>query len=580
MIRKISDPIKLGLMCVFVCLIGILGVWLIYAQGDDPQPTDDPVSAVDIGFIPTYYEHVRPILQAACTSCHVSGEIGYDHFSVEDDALIIASAEDIAFLTSTGYMPPFPPGPESPHYLYDRSLSEDQIAIIAAWAEAGAAVGDPTTVTPVQPMTAAPDVRPDVVLQQEEPYAVNMEREDDYRCFLLDPQFVQDTYITSYDVIPGNTNIVHHTILFPGMPEQRTQAESRNALDDVPGWECYGGSGLEANVQFNAEQLRRFRPLLDEVGGFEGFYRLLQADDAAEQLAAALAIVDETGELGVLVEAAGGMEAFIGILRRYIGEDGLVAPQQTGGIIGGWVPGTTPTHFPTGTGMLIPAGGFIVMQMHYHPGSEPESDQTQLVMQLETNDEFQALRTVAIVAPVEIPCLADVEGEQCSREYAMRNVAGRRSDGLLGLCDQTLSDFANQDAANAIGSCDYVAPISGWGIAILSHQHTLGATTRTVLHPDTPDQQVLIDIPDWDFDWQGNYFFVEPIWINQGDVIRITCTWDNSLSEDNPEPRYVIWGEGTEDEMCLNYLTVLPAAPGTPPPVNVTGLVSASSGNE
>ncbi|MDZ4770323.1 MAG: hypothetical protein SGJ24_14450 [Chloroflexota bacterium] len=504
----------------------------------------------------------------------MNGEIGFDRFSMEDDSLVIDGAEDIAYYTSIGYMPPYPPGGDSPHYLYDRSLTAEQIAVIAAWAEAGAPAGDPGVVVPIVPIVVAPDVRPDLTLQMAEPYLANTEIEDDYRCFILDPQFTQDTTITSYDVIPGSTTLVHHAILFPGMPAQRAQAASRDALDEAPGWECYGGTGLDASAQLGAEQLRSFRPLLVEVGGFEGFYRLLQADDAAQQLTAALAVVDSSGELNALVEAAGGIDAFIDMLRPYIGEAGLVAPQGAGGggIIGGWVPGTTPTHFPIGTGKLIPAGGFIVLQMHYHPGAEVESDRTQLVMQLETDAAFQALRTVAIVAPVEIPCPEGAAGEGCSRDMAMRNVANPRSDGLLRLCGQTLADYADQQAENAIGTCDYSAPFSGWGVAILSHQHTLGATTRTVLNPDAPDAQVLIDIPEWDFDWQGNYFFVEPVWIDRGDVIRITCTWDNSLDDDNPEPRYVVWGEGTDDEMCLNYLTVLPAEPGTPAPVSVTAV--------
>ena len=57
-----------------------------------------------------------------------------------------------------------------------------------------------------------------------------------------------------------------------------------------------------------------------------------------------------------------------------------------------------------------------------------------------------------------------------------------------------------------------------------------------------------------DFHWQGQYLFVEPLQIARGDVLRMSCVWDNSLSDD---PRYVVWGEGTSDEMCFGTLLAL-----------------------
>ena len=47
---------------------------------------------------------------------------------------------------------------------------------------------------------------------------------------------------------------------------------------------------------------------------------------------------------------------------------------------------------------------------------------------------------------------------------------------------------------------------------------------------------------------------IDAIVIERGDVIRVECSWDRSLIDDGTEPRYVMWAEGTEDEMC--YSTV------------------------
>jgi len=62
----------------------------------------------------------------------------------------------------------------------------------------------------------------------------------------------------------------------------------------------------------------------------------------------------------------------------------------------------------------------------------------------------------------------------------------------------------------------------------------------------------LLDIPRWDFHWQGSYGLVEPVVFNPGDQLRLSCTWDNATMSD------VTWGEGTTDEMCLGsfYYTV------------------------
>ena len=56
------------------------------------------------------------------------------------------------------------------------------------------------------------------------------------------------------------------------------------------------------------------------------------------------------------------------------------------------------------------------------------------------------------------------------------------------------------------------------------------------------------------FHWQDRYQFVEPVTINFADVLRMSCVWDNSLSDD---PRYVVWGEGTSDEMCFGTVMAL-----------------------
>ena len=86
--------------------------------------------------------------------------------------------------------------------------------------------------------------------------------------------------------------------------------------------------------------------------------------------------------------------------------------------------------------------------------------------------------------------------------------------------------------------------------------HEFGETFRMTLNPDTPDERVLLDIPNWAFEWQFDYRPVDSIVVEPGDVIRVECTWDRSLAP-MPEPRHITWNEGTEDEMCYSTLSTV-----------------------
>jgi hypothetical protein len=557
---------KRSVISLWIFTVFLVTMWGVTAH-DDPLPTPeaDATEAAILEEVPTYYAQIEPILRANCMSCHMEGEFGHDSFEMDTTEEITEGAEDIALVVSTRYMPPWPPGELSPAFLYDRSLTDEQIAQIVAWAEAGAPLGELSPTVTSEHEHAEPVVEADLVLTMPEPYTPNQERADDYRCFLLDPGFIEDTFVVGYDILPQNTGIVHHTVLFPGSPAQRAEADRLNGADGQPGWECFGGTALTSGGP-DMGMMRPLFPLIRQVGGLGEMRALLQREDAVERLNDAVAVIDTDGSLSGMIAAVGGMEAIVGLLRQGLVGDPAAGNQAVQGVIGAWVPGSTPTQFPQDTGLLIPAGGFIIMQMHYNTQANDEPDQSQLVLDTAERSDLAAVRVLDINAPVEIPCPEGVTGEACDRDHAITQ-SGDGSDALLAICGQSLEQYAAQDPTNARTFCDTTVPVSGWVLSVMSHQHKLGRTTRTILNPDTPEAQILIDIPRWDFDWQGSYWFAEPIWLNEGDKIRLICTWDNSVSLDNPEPRYVVGGEGTSDEMCLNFLTMLPAEPGSPAPV-------------
>ena len=65
------------------------------------------------------------------------------------------------------------------------------------------------------------------------------------------------------------------------------------------------------------------------------------------------------------------------------------------------------------------------------------------------------------------------------------------------------------------------------------------------------DSTCAIDIPHWSFHWQGFYYYKQPLPVAGGDVVRLTCSYDNTAGS-----TALTWGEKTTDEMCLAFAYV------------------------
>ena len=90
--------------------------------------------------------------------------------------------------------------------------------------------------------------------------------------------------------------------------------------------------------------------------------------------------------------------------------------------------------------------------------------------------------------------------------------------------------------------------------------HLLGRSMKVELNPGTPGARTLLDVPAFDFDDQKLRPLPSPVDLSPGDTLRVTCTHDAGLRRQLPAlsklaPRYVVWGGGSSDEMCLGLLT-------------------------
>ena len=127
----------------------------------------------------------------------------------------------------------------------ERRLSVQDRATLVAWARAGAPLGEPGESSQAQrAVSAAPQPEPDRLLILDPPYRPDMQRQDDYRCFLLDPQLDAETYVTGYRVRPDQAALFHHAILFELGPDAVASAEALDRSEEGPGWTCFGGPGL------------------------------------------------------------------------------------------------------------------------------------------------------------------------------------------------------------------------------------------------------------------------------------------------------------------------------------------------
>lgn len=230
----------------------------------------------------------------------------------------------------------------------------------------------------------------------------------------------------------------------------------------------------------------------------------------------------------------------------------------------GWAPGQVPARYPDGAGLRMSAGDFIVLQIHYHYDLDAPADNSALQMDFTASDEpLDEVRILPFIGPVEIPCATWQDGPLCDRDAAMAAAiakygrSGVRADEANLLCGTSPDDYAGM--TNGIASSSCTLPVYGFGnlVSVLAHQHEIGETFRITLNAGRQNEKILVDIPKWDFDWQFNYAPAEDILLRPGDTLKLDCSWDRANEKPGIEPAYIVWADGTNDEMCFATITVM-----------------------
>jgi Copper type II ascorbate-dependent monooxygenase, C-terminal domain len=193
---------------------------------------------------PTYTKDVAAILQSKCQTCHRRHQVG--PFGLETYEQARKRSRDIAFVTEERSMPPWKPtrgvGPKLKH---DQSLTAQEIETLAAWAEAGAPLGDPKDLPPPRAFAEGWKLGPpDLILEPAEGFAVPASGADVYRCFVLPTNLAQDTFVEAVDYAPTARGAVHHLIAYIDTTGRGRQLD---ADSPGPGYAAPAGVGFEAD---------------------------------------------------------------------------------------------------------------------------------------------------------------------------------------------------------------------------------------------------------------------------------------------------------------------------------------------
>ena len=204
--------------------------------------------------------------------------------------------------------------------------------------------------------------------------------------------------------------------------------------------------------------------------------------------------------------------------------DVLAAAGGQGGFFAGYVPGLAQTWYPPGTGKRLRRDAALTLQMHYTPTGAPETDETQVGLYFTDTAPARELQTRSAYSPI-IP-LNTIAIPARAREY---------------LREASFTPSATRDVLL---------------YELSPHMHYRGKWFRyEATYPDGTTE-TLLNVPQYDFNWQSGYRLAEPKRLPAGTVIRVRGSFDNSpLNPFNPNPNVIVrGGDQTDDEMFIGYL--------------------------
>jgi len=178
----------------------------------------------------TFYRDVLPILQDHCQVCHREGEIAPMPFVTYEQTRPWAAA--IKQAVQSKQMPPWFADPRCGKFANDPSLTPQQIALISAWADAGASAGSPKGAPPPRYWVKGWNIpHPDKVVQMPKPVSLPATGDVEYTYEIVPTGFTEDKWVQMSEIRPSSREHVHHAVVYIRPP---TSTWLRNAPVGVP----------------------------------------------------------------------------------------------------------------------------------------------------------------------------------------------------------------------------------------------------------------------------------------------------------------------------------------------------------
>jgi Copper type II ascorbate-dependent monooxygenase, C-terminal domain len=237
-----------------------------------------------------------------------------------------------------------------------------------------------------------------------------------------------------------------------------------------------------------------------------------------------------------------------------------------------WAPGHGADVLPKGTGVILPAGSLVIMQVHYNllVGDKPVRNSL-LLHTVPMSTPLLPLHLDLMLAPPDIPCPTGVTGPLCNRAASLANLgqqfgqlAVEEVDGIEGLCGRNPSDPPEGDTTSCMSSIGR----TGYIVRVQAHMHLLGVAFTMVLNPGTPEAKTVLNVPTYNFHDQRSYNLSSPVHVTAGEPVQVTCTYNPTLAQELPilrkaPPHFVTWGDGSTDEMCIGLAWISDSLPNS-----------------
>jgi hypothetical protein len=204
-----------------------------------------------------------------------------------------------------------------------------------------------------------------------------------------------------------------------------------------------------------------------------------------------------------------------------------------------FVPGRGYEEYQGDAGQLIKAGSYIDFYMHYTPNGAPAKDRSRLGLYFAKPGQtvgHQIYHSFGAAGPTAYV----VEG----KEYTPQ----RRGEGIEGSVNlPNIPPYAENFKVVSVHTI--TEPVTLYGLT--PHLHLRGKSMKYTLTRPDGSEEVLLDVPKYDFNWQLYYELQTPKKIPAGSKVTVVTLFDNSArNRYNPAPeKEVYWSEQSWDEM-------------------------------